>query len=103
MGWSGRVPERVVRLFELDCCALPTAAGYGGIFAVPARRSVSHLGPAGTVHYTDSCVVVFEIAADLEGQLEIITDVPAGATCFSPDGRLPHIPSLVWAAAGDER
>ena len=48
----------VVRLVELNCCAIPlTAAGCGGIFAVPAREVAAHP--------SDSCAVVFiEIAAD---------------------------------------
>ena len=59
-------------------------------------------GPSGAAH-SDSCVTVFiEIAADLESQWEIITDVPAGATWFSPCVRLPNILSSVRAAAGDK-
>ena len=51
-------------------------------------------------HPSDSCVVVFiEIAADLEGQLDIISEVPEVPIRFSPDGRLPHTPSLVRTAA----
>ena len=51
--------------------------------------------------YTDSCVVVcIEIAAGIEGQPEVITNAPSGATWFAPDGRLPHIPSLVGLLQG---
>ena len=58
-------------------------------------------GPAGTAHHKDSCVVVFvEIAADLEGQFEVIAHAPGGATCFAPDGQLPHIPSVDERSAG---
>ena len=109
----------VVRLFELNCCAIHlTAAGGGGIFAVLAK-AVADLdletlgggvvipltdGPSGAAHPSDSCAVVFiEIAADLEGQLEIVSEVPEGSVRLSPDGRLPHMPSLVRTAAWDER
>ena len=67
----------------------------------PKSKCLLQGGPAGTAHYTDSCVVVFiEIAADFEDQLEIIADALTGATSFALDGRVPHIPSLVRAAAG---
>ena len=36
-----------------------------------------------------------EIAADLEGQLAVITDALSRATWFAPDKRLPYIPSLL--------
>ena len=35
-------------------------------------------------------VVFIEIAADLEGQLEIVSEVPEGSVRFSLDGRLPQ-------------
>ena len=109
----------VARLVELDCCAIPlTVAGSGGIFAVLAG-AVAGLdlgtqrgevdvsltgGPSGAAHHSESCLKVFiEIAADLEGQFEIISTVPTGATWFLPEGRLPHVLSLVRAAAGDDR
>ena len=109
----------VVRLFEVNCCAIPlTGAGGGGIFAVLAR-AVAGLdlgtqegdvdlpltgGPSGAAHPSDSCAVVFiEIAADVESQLDIISEVPGESIGFSPDGRLPHIPSSVLIAAWDER
>ena len=89
-----------------------------GIFAVPAGAVAwIDLGPqegevevpltgapSGAAHPSDSCVMVFiEIAADVESQSEIVSEVPAGAAWFSPEGGLPHIPSLVRAAAWDER
>ena len=47
-------------------------------------------GPSGTAHPSDSCVVVFtEIDADLESQLEIVSEVPGESIGFSSDGRLP--------------
>ena len=36
-------------------------------------------------------------------QLEVITHTPSGTTWLAPDGRLPHSPSLIRAAAGAER
>ena len=61
-------------------------------------------GPSGTAHPSDCCAVVFfEIAADLESQLEIVSEVPEGSVRFSPDGWLPHLPSLVRTAAWGER
>ena len=109
----------IVRLLELNCCAIPlTAAGGGSAFAVPVA-AVAGLdlgmqggdvvvpladGPSGVAHPSDSCLVVFiEIASDLEGQLDIISEVPEGSVRFSPDGRLPHTPSLVRLAAWDDR
>ena len=101
----------VARLFEL------TVAGSGGIFAVLAG-AVAGLdlgtqrgevdvpltgGPSGAAHHSESCLKVFiEIAADLEGQFEIISTVPTEATWLLPDGRLPHVLSLVRAAAGTQ-
>ena len=47
-------------------------------------------GPSGTAHPSDSCVVVFtKIDADLESQLEIVSEIPAESIGFSSDGRLP--------------
>ena len=43
------------------------------------------------------------ILRSLEGQLEVISEVPEGSIRFSPDGRLPHTPSSVRLAALDER
>ena len=61
-------------------------------------------GPSGAAHPSDSCAVVFtEIAVDLEGQLEMVSEVPEGFIRFSPDGRLPHTPSLIRTAALDKR
>ena len=48
-------------------------------------------------------MVCFKIASDLEGQLDTISEVPEQSIRFSPDGRLPHTPSLVRFAAWDER
>ena len=42
------------------------------------------------------------IAADLDSHFETISEVPAGATWFSSDGRPPQILSLIRAAALDE-
>ena len=71
----------------------------GGVVVVPLAD-----GPSGVAHPSDSYKVVFiEIASDLEGQLDIISEVPEGSIRFSPDGRLPHIPSLVRLAAWDDR
>ena len=93
----------VVKLFELNCCSIPvTAAGSGGNFCSTCKSScrldfktqrgevVAPLadGPSGVAHPSDSCVVVFiELAADLEGQLDIISEVPEVTIRFSPDGR----------------
>ena len=86
VGCSGRIPE----YREAIRARMLRDSAHGGwersIIAVPVTA------PSGTAHHTDSCVVVFIEIADLGGQLEIITD-----------GRLPHVPSLVRAAAGDER
>ena len=61
-------------------------------------------GPSGSAHLSVSCaVVLIMIAADLESQLEIVSEVPRESIRFSPDGRLPHIPSLVRTAVWDER
>ena len=75
----------IVRLLELNCCAIHlTAAGGGSAFAVPVAAVVGldlvmqggevvvplADGPSGVAHPSDSCPVVFiEIASDLEGQL----------------------------------
>ena len=48
-------------------------------------------------------VVFIEIAAELESQLEIVSEVPRKSIGFFPDGRLPHVPSLVRSAAWDAR
>ena len=55
----------VVGLFELNCWAVPlTAVGRGG-------------GPSGAAHPLGSCGVNFvKIAADLESQLEIVSEIP---------------------------
>ena len=46
--------------------------------------------PSGTAHPSDSCAVVFiEVDADLESQLEIVSEVPGESIGFSSDGRLP--------------
>ena len=45
----------------------------------------------------------FEIAADLESQLESVSEVPGESIGFSSERRLPQIPSLVRSAAWDER
>ena len=111
--WAAQAEfPNVARPFELHCCAIPlTAAGGGGICAVPAG-AVAGLdlgtqggevevlltgGPSEAAHHSDSCVAV------LVSQLEIVSEVPAGATWFTPDGRLPHVPSSVLSAAWDER
>ena len=61
-------------------------------------------GPSGAAGPSDSCAVVFiDIAAVLEGQFDIVTEVPGESIGFSPDGRLPRIPSLVRTAARDDR
>ena len=110
----------IARLLELNCCAIPlTAAGGGSAFALPAeavagvwiwgcREATSFPSQLDRqelhILRTLSCPVVFiEIASDLEGQLDIISEVPEGSVRFSPDGRLPHTPSLVRLAAWDER
>ena len=76
----------IVRLLELNCCAIPLTAA-GGVFAVPAK-AVAGLswesqggevvvaladGPSGIAHFSDSCPVVF-----LEGQRDSISEVPEG-------------------------
>ena len=54
-------------------------------------------------HPSDSRLVVFaEITSDVDGQLAIISEVPEGSIWFSPDGWLPHTPSLVRLAAWDK-
>ena len=59
---------------------------------VPPHRC----GQAKTAHRADSCVVWFiEIAADLEGQLAVITGALSGTTWFALGKRLPHILSLL--------
>ena len=93
----------VVRLFELNCCAIPlTAAGRWRHFC-STRRSGRWTGlgtqdsevdmpltggASGAAHPSDSCTVVFiEIAADSEGQLESVSEVPVDSVGFSSDGR----------------
>ena len=52
-------------------------------------------GSAAVAHPSDSCpVVLIGIASDLEGQLDIISEVLEGSIRFSPDGRLPHTPHM---------
>ena len=68
------------------------------------REATSRWPLTGVAHPSDSCAVVFtEIAADLEIQLEIVSEVPGESIGFSSDGRLAHIPSLVRTVAWDER
>ena len=106
---GGYVPVRTLpgirrslslKLLELNCSAIPlAAAGGGGIVAVPGE-AVAGLGAA---HPSDSCAIGFiEIAADLES-LEMVSATRAESIGFSPDGRPPLIPSLIRAAAWDER
>ena len=55
-----------------------------GILGVPGEAVA---GPSGAAHPSDSCGVGFcEIAADLESQLDIISEVPEGCIRFLPDG-----------------
>ena len=63
-------------LFELNFCAFPlTVVGSGG-------------GPSGAAHPSVSCAMVFiKIAADLESQLEIVSEVRGESIGFSSDGR----------------
>ena len=101
----------VVRLFELNCCAIPlTAAGDGGIVAVvrldlgtQGGEVVVPLadGPSGVAHPPFSCEVVnIEIAADLEGQLDIISESSREGPSDSHQTDGYHIsPSLVRTAA----
>ena len=82
----------IVWLFDLNRCAIPlSAVGDGGIFAVPAV-AVSDLdsrtqggtvnvpltdGSRGAAHFSDSYAIVFiEITSELEGQLEVVAEVP---------------------------
>ena len=115
-GHSGRIPTCCqairARLLRDSSCGgwrwrhlrSPRRSGRWAELRHAGRRSRSVSSHGSCTHHSDSGVIVFiEIAAGLESQLEIITDVPAGATWFAPDGRLPHFPSSVWAAAGDER
>ena len=70
-----------VRLFELDCCAIPRTATEGGGKVEVLLTG----GPSRAAHHLDFCVITFkEITADIER-------------------RLPHIPSFVQAAVWDER
>ena len=73
-----------MRLFELNCCAIPLAAvGRGG-------------GPSGAAQPSDSCEVNFiKISADLECLLEIVSKVPGEFIQFSPDVPPLHTPSWV--------
>ena len=48
-------------------------------------------------------MVFVEVVAELEGPLEVITALQDDTMTFSPDDRLHHVPSLLRAAAGDER
>ena len=48
-------------------------------------------------------MVLIEIAAALESQLKIVSEVSGDALRFSSDGRLLHLPSLVRTAAWDDR
>ena len=43
------------------------------------------------------------VRRDFESQLDVIPEFPEGSIQFLPDGRLPHIPSLIRAAAWEER
>ena len=50
-----------------------------------------------------SCEMEFiEIDADLESQLDVISEVTEESFRFLADGRLPHIPSLIRAVAWEE-
>ena len=83
-----------------------SAASVGYSYRVSECRGevVVPLGRWRVAHPSGSCTVVLvEIAADLEDQLDIISEVPEGSIRFSPDVRQPHTPSLVRTAAWDER
>ena len=61
-------------------------------------------GLLGAAHPSDLCaMVLLEIASELDGQLEVVTEVPEDTLGFSQYGRLPHIPSLIRIASWDER
>ena len=60
-------------------------------------------GPSRAAHPSDSCRIgLIEIDIDFES-LEVVSAMPAESIAFSPDGRLPHIASLIRAAAWVER
>ena len=78
MGHSDRISECLVRLFKLICCAIPlTAAGGGGIVE---SGCWTRLGNAGERRR--------------RAPLEIVSEFSGECIRFSPDGRLPHLPSM---------
>ena len=92
----------VVRLFELNCCAIPlTAAGREGEVVVPLAN-----GPSGfALHILRTLARWYSsrLLPTSTSQLDVTSEVPEGSVRFSPDGRLPHTPSLACIAAWDER
>ena len=96
----------VVRLFELNCCSIPlTAAGRWRHFCSACKSSgQSRLGDAerqsrrSPRRWTVRSCTSFRL---LRGG--VISEVSEGSVRFSPDGRLPLLPSLVRTAARDER
>ena len=77
-------------------------AGFG--HAGRRSRSVSHKRVQREVHITRTPALWYSSRSPPTSRAsrKIITDALAGAIWFAPGKRLPHIPSLVWAAAGDE-
>ena len=75
--------------------------------AIPERRLLPFTLVAlelealsGAASLSDSCtVVLIEVAAAPESQLEIVSEVPGDSIRFSSDGRVLHLPSLVRIAA----
>ena len=86
---AGMNKDLFVKIFELNCWAIPrTAVGGGGSLVAPW---VAAAGPSRAAHPSDSCgMVLIEIAAGFESP-EVGSAIPTES-----------IASLIWAAAWDE-
>ena len=109
----------IVKLHELNCCAiLLTAAGGGSVFAVFVKALAGlDLGDAGRRGRRSprrwivrSCTSFGLVPGSTyrdcfrpRGPAGYSPKFLQGSFRFSPDGRLPHTPSLVRLAAWDER
>ena len=74
--------------------ARPDLGTHDGAVDVPLTDGLSGTAPS---DYRK--VTIIDIAADLESQQEIVSEVPEGSILFSSDGRLSHLPSLARSAA----
>ena len=114
---SGRAAQIVARRFQAHSSTFEKLSVELRGHLIPEPRSIPFIrvpvelaalfdsgGLSGTAYPSEHCtLVLLEITADLESQLEIVSDVPGESIRFSSDARLLRLPSLVCTAAWDER